>query len=91
MSHGRDPHCGVPLTKIDLRPLRNLRATRAAAQHERSSDDEQVEAGYYHLLDAVSGGRVYHPRWMSKLGIPPMPAWTVVWFFDLQNWCRGRR
>ena len=46
--------------------------------------------GYYHLLDAVSGGRVYHPRWMSKLGIPPVPAWTVVWFFDLQNWCRGR-
>jgi hypothetical protein len=34
---------------------------------------------------------VYHPRWMSKLGIHPVPAWTVVWLFDLQNWCRGRR
>jgi hypothetical protein len=30
-------------------------------------------------------------RWMSTLGIPPVPAWTVVWFFDLQDWCRGRR
>jgi len=28
---------------------------------------------------------VYHPRWMSKLGIPPVPAWTVVWFFDLKE------
>ena len=51
----------------------------------------KLKQGYYHLLDAVSGGRVYNPRWMSKLGIPPVPAWTVVWFFDLQNWCRGRR
>jgi len=51
----------------------------------------KLKQGYYHLLDAVSGGRVYHPRWMSKLGIPPVPAWTVVWFFDLQNWWRGRR
>ena len=44
-----------------------------------------MKQGYYHLLDAVSGGRVYHPRWMSKLGIPPVPAWTVVWFFDLKE------
>jgi len=44
-----------------------------------------LKQGYYHLLDAVSGGRVYNPRWMSKLGIPPVPAWTVVWFFDLKE------
>ena len=50
----------------------------------------KLKQGYYHLLDAVSGGRV-SPRWMSMLGIPPVPAWTVGWFFDLQDWCRGRR
>ena len=45
----------------------------------------KLKQGYCHLLDAVSGGRVYRPRWMSKLGILPVPAWTVVWCFDLQN------
>jgi hypothetical protein len=44
---------------------------------------------YYRLLDAMSGGRVYHARWMSKLGIPPVPAWTVEWFFNLRDRCRG--
>jgi hypothetical protein len=46
---------------------------------------------YYCLLDAVSGGRLYHGRWMSRLGIPPVPAWTVQWFFDLKGQCSGRR
>jgi hypothetical protein len=43
------------------------------------------------LLDAVSGGQVYHGRWMSRLGIPPVPAWTVKWFFDLKDKWSGRR
>jgi hypothetical protein len=46
---------------------------------------------YYCLVDATSGGRVYQTHWMSMHGIPPVPAWTVVWFFDLRDWCRGRR
>jgi hypothetical protein len=47
---------------------------------------------YYRVLDAVSGGRVYHAHWMSKLGIPPVPAWTVEWFFNFENlFRRGRR
>jgi hypothetical protein len=46
---------------------------------------------YYCLLDAVSGGRVYHSRQMSRLGIPPVPVWTVEWFFDLKDLCSGRR
>jgi hypothetical protein len=46
---------------------------------------------YYCLLDAVSGGRVYHGRWMSRLGIPPVPAWTVNWFFAFKDQCSGRR
>ena len=46
---------------------------------------------YYRLVDAVSGGRLYHARWMSKLGIPPVPAWTVNWFFDFKDWLLGRR
>ena len=45
---------------------------------------------YYCLLDAVSGGRLYHARWMSKLGIPPVPAWTVSWFFGFKNWLSAR-
>jgi hypothetical protein len=39
---------------------------------------------YYHLLDTASGGRTYHPYWMFKLGIPPVPAWTVDWFLRLK-------
>ena len=46
---------------------------------------------YYYLLDTVSGGCVYHAHWMSRLGIPPVPAWTVEWLFDLKDWYRGRR
>jgi hypothetical protein len=46
---------------------------------------------YYCLLDAVSGGRCYHGRWMSRLGIPPVPAWTVNWFFVLKDQCSSRR
>jgi hypothetical protein len=46
---------------------------------------------YYCLLDAVSGSRLYHGRRMSGLGIPPVPAWTVEWFFDLKDQCFGRR
>jgi hypothetical protein len=42
---------------------------------------------YYYLLDATSGGRVYQSHWMSRRGIPPVPAWTVVWFFSLRDWC----
>ena len=49
----------------------------------------KLKQGYYRRLDAVSGGRV--PGWMSKLGILPVPAWTVGWFFHLQDWCRARR
>jgi hypothetical protein len=46
---------------------------------------------YYCLLDAVSGGRVYHGRLMSRLGIPPVPAWTGNWFFALKDQCSSRR
>ena len=45
---------------------------------------------YYCLLDAVSGGRAYHSRWMSRLGIPPVPAWTVEWFFNFRDWLLRR-
>ena len=44
---------------------------------------------YYRALDAMSGGEVYQGYWMWKRGIPPVPAWTVNWFFDLQR--RWRR
>jgi len=43
---------------------------------------------YEYCLDATSGGRVYHARWMSRLGIPPVPAWAVEWFFRLKEWYR---
>jgi hypothetical protein len=29
-----------------------------------------IKLRYYHLLDVMSGGHLYHARWMSKLGIP---------------------
>jgi hypothetical protein len=45
---------------------------------------------YYGAVDAVSGGRVYHARWMFKLGIPPVPLWTVEWFFNLRDQLSGR-
>ena len=42
---------------------------------------------YYRALDAVSGGRVYPlAGWQ---GSPPVPLWTVEWFFNLQD--RRRR
>jgi hypothetical protein len=28
-------------------------------------------------------------RWMARLHIPPVPLWTVEWFFNLQD--RRRR
>jgi hypothetical protein len=40
---------------------------------------------YYRVLDAVSGGEVYHAQWMSRLRIPPVPLWTVAWFFNVQR------
>jgi hypothetical protein len=44
----------------------------------------------YRFLDAVSGGRVYQAHWMWKLSIPPVPTWTVEWFFDLRRrWGRS--
>ena len=52
-----------------------------------------IKLRFYHLPDVMSGGRLYHARWMSKLGIPPVPAWTVSWFFGFKNWlsaCAGR-
>ena len=45
---------------------------------------------YDRLVDAVSGGRVYQSRWMSGLCIPPVPAWTVSWFFGFKNWLSAR-
>ena len=45
---------------------------------------------YYGVLDAVSGGHVYHARWMSRFRIPPVPLWTVEWFFDLKDRCSVR-
>jgi hypothetical protein len=44
---------------------------------------------YYRFLDAVSGGRVYHARWMARLHILPVPLWTAEWIFNLQD--RRRR
>jgi len=46
---------------------------------------------YAYLVDTTSGGRVYQNHWMYWYGIPPVPAWTVNWFFNLDDWCRGRR
>jgi hypothetical protein len=40
---------------------------------------------YDRLVEAVSGGGVYQSRWMSGLGIPPVPAWTVF-----KNWLSAR-
>jgi len=57
----------------------------------RSTHMNKLKYCYYCLLDAVSGGRVYHSRRMSRLGIPPVPAWTVKWFFVLKDQCSGRR
>jgi hypothetical protein len=42
----------------------------------RSTHMNKLKYYYYCLLDAVSGGRVYHSRRMSRLGIPPVPAWN---------------
>jgi hypothetical protein len=46
---------------------------------------------YAYLVDTTSGGRVYQNHWMYRHGIPPVPAWTVNWFFNLDDWCRARR
>jgi hypothetical protein len=40
------------------------------------------------LIDRTSGGCVYQNQSMSEHGIPPVPAWTVSWFFDLKRWWR---
>ena len=36
-------------------------------------------------------GEYYHARWMAMHGIPPVPLWTVGWFFDLADLVQGRR
>ena len=56
----------------------------------RSTHMNKLKYCYYCLLDAVSGGRLYHGRWMSRLGILPVPAWTVEWLFDLREYFRRR-
>jgi hypothetical protein len=35
--------------------------------------------------------RYYHPFWMAKLRLPPVPLWTVGWLFDLMDLIQGRR
>ena len=50
---------GAVETRAQMRKL-SVKPRGGTAQHERSSDDEQVKAGLLPLLDAVSGGRVYH-------------------------------
>jgi hypothetical protein len=49
-----------------------------------------IRLRFYRLLDIMGSGRLHHARWMSKLGIPPVPAWTVNWFFDLKDWLSRR-
>jgi hypothetical protein len=36
---------------------------------------------------------VYQARWMCRLGVPPIPLWTIWWFISFKDWCRrgGRR
>ena len=46
---------------------------------------------YNCLVDALSGGRLYHSQWMSRHNVPPVPAWTVQWLFNFKDWCRRRR
>jgi hypothetical protein len=48
-----------------------------------SKQENEMLQLYYRFVDATSGGRVYHAHWMSKLGIPPVPAWTVLWAIKL--------
>jgi hypothetical protein len=68
-----------------------MTARGGTAHNERRTSMSIKFGAYYRLLEALSGGNVYQPYWMSKLGIPPVPAWTVEWFFNLKDWCRGRR
>lgn len=77
--HGRERDGACGLARYDCE------------RHIRSTHMNKLKYCYYCLLDAVSGGRVYHGRWMSRLGIPPVPAWTVNWFFALKDQCSGRR
>ena len=46
---------------------------------------------YYRFVDATSGGRVYQSNWMSRHGIPPVPAWAVCWLFILSGKIRRSR
>jgi hypothetical protein len=36
-------------------------------------------------------GWVYQNHWMSMHRIPPVPLWTVGWFFNFMDWWSGRR
>jgi hypothetical protein len=47
----------------------------------RSTHINKLKYYYYCLLDAVSGGRLYHGRRMSKPG---------EWLFDLRDYSRRR-
>jgi hypothetical protein len=45
---------------------------------------------YAYMVKALSGGKVYQNRWMCMHRIPPIPTWTVWWFFALKDRCGGR-
>jgi hypothetical protein len=51
-------------------------------------DVTQTPGAFWSVLKST-----YHGRWMSRLGIPPVPALTVLWFFSLRDrlLARGRR
>ena len=59
-------------------------------QRDRRPQLGYLQHAYNWLLDATSGGELYQGRWMRRLGIPMVPAWTVHWLFALRAWWRRR-
>ena len=81
---------GALETRAQMRKL-SVKPRGRTAQHERSSDDEQMEAGLLPPPRRRERRTCVSPWLDVKARHFPVTAWTVVWFFDLQNWCRGRR
>ena len=60
---------GALETRAQMRKL-SVKPRGGTAQHERSSDDEQVKAGLLPPPRRREWRTCVSPRWMSKLGIP---------------------
>src|SRR5262249_9059766 len=81
---------GALETRAQMRK-QSVKPRGGTAQHERSSDDEQVKAGLLPPPRRRKRRTCVSPWLDVQARHFPVPAWTVVWFFAIQYCGRGRR